>query len=42
MGAIKENHDDLIQLFEHVTESPQNFDHKSIDEVQVWHSFIIL
>ena len=34
VGTVKENHDDLIQPFEHVTESPQNFDHKSINEVQ--------
>ena len=34
VGTVKENHDDLIQLFEHVTESLQNFDHKSINEVQ--------
>ena len=26
VGTVKENHDDLIALFEHVTESPQNFD----------------
>ena len=34
VGTVKENHNDLIQLFEHVTESPQNFDHKSINEAQ--------
>ena len=34
MGTVKENHDDLIQLFEHVIKSPQNFDHKSINEAQ--------
>ena len=34
VGTAKENHNNLIQLFEHVTESPQNFDHKSINEAQ--------
>ena len=34
VGTVKENHDDLIALFEHVTESPQNFDLKSINEAQ--------
>ena len=34
MGTVKENHDDPIQLFEHVIQSPQNFDHKSIYEAQ--------
>ena len=34
MGTVKKNHDDLIQLFEHVIESPPNFDHKLINEAQ--------
>ena len=34
LEKVKKNHDDLIQLFEHVTESRQNFDHKSINEAQ--------
>ena len=34
VGTVKENHDDLIALFEHVTDSPQNFDLKSINEAQ--------
>ena len=36
VGTVKENHDDLIQLFEHAIESPQNFDYKSINEAQVF------
>ena len=34
VGTVKENHDDLIQLFEHVIEFPQTFDHKSVNEAQ--------
>ena len=34
VGTVKENHDNLVQLFKYITESPPNFDLKLINEAQ--------